>query len=322
MSVLVIGEIKYEHVYEINCKLDSEQKIVAESHNVHPGGKALYQSIAASRAGASVHLSSILGNDSDTLKTTLLLNNISLDDINFVDYANGHNVIIKDADGNISIITYEGRKFFLSEDMISNALNKHKLDCDYLLLHNGIRYMNYTLEQASKLSYKTVLNPSPVSNDIKDLKYNLAEWVILGIYELKYIMDIKDKLDISQLKSILKEFIHKYSIEKNVILTCGEAGLIYFDGEDFYSLPSIHTEEIINRTGAIDCFISFFITFLSEQRDITESLVLATIASSLSLSKSGGAVISPLRSEVLEKFSKDSPLTTSDLKILKQSDIS
>lgn len=302
MSILVIGNVKYERVYELNENLSKNKNMLASSHSIHPGGHALYQSIAASKAGAEVYISTILGNDAASLKTTLILNKINCSDIITVDAASGHTVIIKDSAGDKIICTYDGRKLYLSEDNIRSSLVNHQDNCDYCLIASDMKFSSFAVDEAHTLRYKIVFSPN-FSSDANVPDLSKVDYCIISIDELSRLLGLNNlSQDKNKLKKYLDELVSKYKINKLLLVLENKQGLISYDGLSYTSISINDQFNLIDDTGSEDCLAAYFTVLISEGKSFEEAACSALLATCLSLSRSGGAVVSPLRAEVNEKI--------------------
>ena len=80
---------------------------------------------------------------------------------------------------------------------------------------------------------------------------------------------------------------------------------------DGYQIPSMKLEEVIDTTGAGDCFCGTFAACIHEDRPIAEALRMATVASGLSCLKEGTLPSYPYLSEIeeaMEGFAEAKPI--------------
>lgn len=87
----------------------------------------------------------------------------------------------------------------------------------------------------------------------------------------------------------------------HVIVTLGEAGLIHNEGEICHHLPAF-TAETIDTTGAGDIFHGAFAYGILKNYSLLETLQMASMAASLSVSTAGGRQSIPELSLVREKL--------------------
>ena len=84
---------------------------------------------------------------------------------------------------------------------------------------------------------------------------------------------------------------------KCVVVTLGERGLVYFDGETFGELPAFEVE-VVDTTGAGDVFHGAFCYGLAQGFPLQENLRFAAAAAALKCRRIGGRAGIPRRAEV------------------------
>ena len=80
MKILNFGSLNLDYVYRVDHFVSPGETLSAASRDVLPGGKGLNQSIAASRAGASVIHVGTVGFDGSDLEEELRKANGGLDE--------------------------------------------------------------------------------------------------------------------------------------------------------------------------------------------------------------------------------------------------
>ena len=86
---------------------------------------------------------------------------------------------------------------------------------------------------------------------------------------------------------------------KCVVVTLGEKGLVYFDGETFGELPAFQVE-VVDTTGAGDVFHGAFCYGLTQGFSLEDNLRFASATSALKCRRIGGRAGIPSREEVDE----------------------
>lgn len=296
MNILVMGELLYEHVYEVEEALTFGQRLSAGTHNVYPGGKALYQALAAKRAGADVTIASVVGHDASTLKSTLSLNGIRTEEVRETDAASGHSVVFLSPDGKSCSLSYRGRKLHLDAEEIEGILRRARSSCSHLLIENGIRLRSFALEKAKELGYVTLFCLSPWNEALRSEELPPCDTLILGRFEAKKWLRCDENDDLTLFRMLCRSL----PADQTFILTCGSEGIYVRDREISEKLPGL-PREVRDVTGAGDCFAGYFAALLAEGKDRRASLFLASVAAGLTVSKSGGAIVAPSRVLTEEK---------------------
>ncbi|MGB2822002.1 MAG: PfkB family carbohydrate kinase, partial [Phycisphaerae bacterium] len=88
-----------------------------------------------------------------------------------------------------------------------------------------------------------------------------------------------------------------------VVVTLGERGLVYLDGDDFGQMPAFAVD-VVDTTGAGDVFHGAFCCGLIEGLDIEANLRFASATAAMKCTRLGGRAGIPTRDEVL-RFLKE-----------------
>ena len=89
-----------------------------------------------------------------------------------------------------------------------------------------------------------------------------------------------------------------------IVMKKGSAGCAYFSPEDSFSLPA-HAVEVIDATGAGDCFCATFVALTALGTDPREALALANAAAALSVTETGPMEGNRVLSEVKKYIAAD-----------------
>ena len=171
-------------------------------------------------------------------------------------------------------------KLFLKE--VKKIINNNTLliiaDYGHQLLSSSI-IKNY-LEKAKCTAINCQINSSSIgSHNIS--KYKKADILIINEAELRF----EEKDQISYIETILKNFSRKLRI-KNIILTRGKEGSIYFKNNKFYYCPAFAMKSV-DKVGAGDAMLSF--CSLAKYLNLEPELILliGSLAASISVQTSG-----------------------------------
>jgi len=84
---------------------------------------------------------------------------------------------------------------------------------------------------------------------------------------------------------------------KNIVITLGERGCVYNDGEEIKFHAAIPVKAV-DTTSAGDCFIGAFVTKLSQGLSIDKAIEFASKASAITVSRQGASKSIPFASEI------------------------
>ena len=293
MKILNFGSINIDYVYSVDHFVKEGETQSTYKRTVFPGGKGLNQSIALSKADAKVYHAGKVGNDDGFfLKDLLKENNVNVDYVKQVESSSGHTIIQVNKQGNNCILLYPGANNLQNEKFIRDVFINFE-EGDFLVLQNEINNLNLIIEIAKEKNMVIFLNPSPFDEKIKLLDLKKIDYFLLNEIEASQMCNI----DINDIDILIKELREKYPRAK-FVLTLGKDGVIYFDNKSIFK-HGIYDVEVVDTTAAGDTFTGFFIASASKNIGIEKSLEIASIASSLSVTKNGAALSIPSLEEVL-----------------------
>ncbi len=156
---------------------------------------------------------------------------------------------------------------------------------DYLLVQNEINAdINHkAISLADERGAHVVLNPAPSYVVPEDILAQCA-FVIVNEHELKEVFRINGFQDIDDIDAELLYLSEKY--QTNIILTLGAKGSkAAYEGQILTHQG--HKVEVVDTTGAGDCFCGVFVSCLSRDMGLQRALEIANKAASISVTKLG-----------------------------------
>lgn len=295
MRILNFGSCNIDYVYSVSHLVKAGETISAGNMKIFPGGKGLNQSIGLAKAGAEVYHAGYLGNNGEILRKAMSESGVNLSFIENKDIPNGHAIIQVDANGENSIIIYGGTNTCISKEYIDRVLESFTKD-DILLLQNEINDIHYIIDKAYKLGIKTVFNPAPFTDDLKDIDMKKIYCIILNETEAEGFCGT-DSPD-GFISYVRERYPHL-----TAILTLGSRGCIYIDKDDIIEQPAYKTT-VADTTAAGDTFIGYFLASISDGGSSQEAIRLACAASAIAVSRHGAAPSIPYIDEVIDVFGK------------------
>jgi len=289
VKICCFGSLNIDYVYSVEHFVRAGETISTKDRFIVCGGKGLNQSIAMSKAGASVyHAGNVSAMDGQLLLSTLQANGV---DVSFVDKkntANGHAIIQVDAKGENSILLFAGTNKLVSEEQIETVLSSFEPG-DLLVLQNEINMLPQLVYQGHKKGLKVILNPSPVSGITETVPLSLIDILFANEKEACYIGG----------GTTISESVHHLRTrypQMTVVCTMGKNGALVFDKEEYF-FPAYHVKPI-DTTGAGDTFLGFYVGSMTKRMNIRECLKYATAAAALSIQKKGASASIPTLVEV------------------------
>lgn len=289
MKIVNFGSCNIDYVYKLDHIVAIGETLHSKSMDTFPGGKGLNQSIAVAKAGATVYHAGFIGNDGALLLDTMRESGVMTDFVKQVDQPNGHAIIQVSEKGENSIFIHTGSNGLFSHEYIDEVLSSFGKG-DILILQNEINNIDYIVKTAYEKGMTTVLNPSPIDTELEKLDFNMISYVILNEIEGAYLSGCQEP---AKIISMLRK---KYPGIK-VVLTLGEKGCMYNDGDNLYTNPAYQVK-VVDTTAAGDTFMGYFVAGLWEGLDPEANLKRACMASAIAVSKKGAAPSIPVKDEV------------------------
>ena len=292
MKILNFGSLNIDYVYNVDHFVQAGETESSSRRETFPGGKGLNQSVALSRSGSEVYHAGGIGRDDGRfLKDLLKDSDVNTDFVREMNCPTGHAIIQVNSKGNNCILLFGGANIQQDKSFIDDVFENFE-EGDYLVLQNEINNLNYIVECAHKKNMVIFLNPSPFNSAITTLNLNYIDYFLLNEIEASSMCNIESE-DIDELIKVLRE---KFPHAK-FVLTLGKAGVCYFDDKKIAKY-GIYDVDVVDTTAAGDTFSGYFISCISKNLCVEDSLKIASIASSIAVSKSGAAVSIPLLTEV------------------------
>ena len=274
------------------------ETILGDRYNIGPGVKGCNQAIAIARLGGRVDFISKIGKDAygELALNTLKKNEIKTENIIqdaklqtgvagiLVDKKSGKNAInvivgapttlkINEINKQINII--KDSKIFLTQLEVPKDVTLH---CLKIAKENGCI---------------TILNPAPASEITKEF-YSNIDYFTPNETEAEFYTGIKITSE-KEAKLAAHKLI-SFGVKK-VIITLGEKGLFYADGQDEIYLKA-NSVKTVDTTGAGDAFNGGLAFGLSKGKSIKECLELANKVAGISTTKLGAGNAMPYLADI------------------------
>lgn len=295
-NILVIGSLNMDLVINTDRMPQAGETIHGKGFAHFPGGKGANQASACARAGGNVKM---LGKVGDDAYGDILLKNLSQDGVNI----NGIErekistgvAVITVFNGENSIILDKGANGLVDRDYIDRHIDA--IDwADYIIMQYEIPMETVVyVAQIVKSKGKTlIIDPAPMM-DVPSELYRMADIILPNETETAQLVG-EGNDDEASVKKM-------YELGcKNVIMTLGKKGSIYYNGENMINQPA-YKVKAIDTTGAGDCFTGSMVAALASDKTMEEALEFASKASAIAVGRRGAQPSFPWKSEV-EKWKK------------------
>ena len=294
-KIIVVGSANVDLVIHSAKMPKLGETLVGSKFQTNAGGKGLNQAVAITKLGGDVSFLGAVGQDNHG---KLLLNALSEHNIPFEGIRSE-----SEPTGSAMITIVDGDNFILLDAGANNALTpeviRHKKELiaerDYcvLQLEVSIETVWEICRIAKQSDTKIVLNPAPFKELPKAI-YPLVDHLIPNEHEAEALTGICISNEKSAVEAVRK--IKALGV-KNVVITLGEKGCVYNDGDNSILCPS-ELVTVIDTTSAGDCFIGALVTALSQNKPISEAITFATKAAAITVMREGASKSIPFADEV------------------------
>lgn len=290
VKFLNFGSMNIDTFFRVDHIVRPGETISADSIEKRAGGKGLNQSIALAKISDELHHAGNIGSDGKFLLDEMKANKVDISLVKTSKKETGNAIIQVDYKGENSIILFKGANFDNSKEYIDQVLGKFG-ENDILLLQNEINLLPYIVDRAYDRGMKIALNPSPITEQLKNIDLNKIDLLLVNEIEAKTLANV-DKVE----KGI--DFFRANYPDLKIVMTLGAKGSVYIDREKIIRQDS-YKVKAIDSTGAGDTFTGYFLGYFYKGHSLEESLEIASKAAALSVSKKGASISIPSHKEVL-----------------------
>jgi ribokinase len=293
-KVLVLGSINIDFVSFVSRYPYPGETLVSNDFGIFQGGKGANQAIALAKLDVTTLMLGKVGKDilSDVALSSLQESGVDTTGISKSRKSStGSASIWVNTQGQNSIVIYPGANAEVDEDFIIRH-EKFFDGTSWLLTQFEVplKSIQLALKFAKKHGLKTVMDPAPVKKIYNNHIWELVDYLLPNEIELKELTHTEDVL-----KGI---HILKSRGVKEVIVKLGKQGAAYEDEGKLLSFPAVSVEQVVDTTGAGDCFIAGFLYGMIQWGDITQAIKAANLTASYSIQRKGAAISFPNKSEI------------------------
>ncbi|MFG3045661.1 ribokinase [Streptomyces sp. NPDC048202] len=292
--IVVLGSTNMDLVTYVAKAPQRGETVTGREFRTIPGGKGANQATAAARAGAVVSLIGAVGNDAygTRLRETLEHSGVDTDFLRTVEGPSGTAHIVVDDEGGNSIVVIPGANGTVDhlspgdEGLIASA------DALLLQLEVPLPAVIAGAEAARRHGVRTVLTPSPAQPLPEEL-LSVTDVLVPNAYEAVTLTGRTDPLDAA---------VGLLDLVPEVVLTLGEAGVLYVSRDTEPLAVPAHQVAAIDSTGAGDTFAGAYAVAVAEEKPLREALSWAAAAAALSVQREGASASMPYRPEIETQY--------------------
>ncbi len=291
MKILNFGSLNIDYVYEVPHFVQAGETLSSASLKMFSGGKGLNQSVALGKSGACVYHAGAVGReDGEFLLKQLEEAGVDTAFVRRTEGRTGHAIIQRDPSGQNCILLFGGANQEIRREDVDQVLPRFAPG-DYLVLQNEISETAYIMEEAHKRGMRIVLNPSPMDAKIHQLPLAYVSMFLLNEIEAAQICGHEGSGE-----ELLAQLSARFS-KAAVVLTLGEKGALYGEGEEHFVQPACPVKAV-DTTAAGDTFTGYLLGSLARGCGPREAMAYAAKASAIAVSRPGAAPSIPEAWEV------------------------
>ncbi|MGW5047770.1 ribokinase [Streptomyces griseoluteus] len=292
--IVVLGSTNMDLLTYVARAPQRGETVTGREFRTIPGGKGANQAMAAARAGATVSLIGAVGNDAYgvRLRDNLEHSGVDTDFLRTVEGPSGTAHIVVDDEGNNAIVVVPGANGTVDhlspgdEGLIASA------DALLLQLEVPLPAVIAGAEAARRHGVRTVLTPSPAQPLPEEL-LSVTDVLVPNEYEAVTLTGRTDPLDAA---------VGLLDLVPEVVLTLGEAGVLYVSRDTEPLAVPAHQVAAIDSTGAGDTFAGAYAVAVAEEKPLREALSWAAAAAALSVQREGASASMPYRPEIEAQY--------------------
>lgn len=299
MKLLVFGSANIDYSLSVDRIVVPGETLNCGAMKVSAGGKGANQAYAIARAGARPYFAGKVGADGkfilDKLEGAGVDVGLVLDSPN----GTGCAFIQVDRAGQNCIVVYGGGNQEIAQTEVDAVLANFSAG-DAIVLNGEIGQLGYIYNQAATKGLKIFFNPSPINPAVKALDLTKADILffneIEGAYFAQSFSQTQAPSQPENPEAILHALMNKYP-HSQIVLTVGSEGSYYGYKANTFHVPCVKTNAV-DTTGAGDTFMGFFISTFCAGKTAKESMLTATKAAALTVSRPGAMDSIPSISEI------------------------
>ncbi len=298
-DIVILGVFVADTAYRAGRMPRMGETILGQSFALGPGGKGSNQSVAAAMAGGDVGFLTKLGQDTFAemaLATWEEAGVTSLATQHPESYTGAAFIFVDHGTGDNAIIISPGIAATIAPGDVeaqAGAIAAAKVFVTQLEQPQeaAIRALGIARDGGAA----TILNPAPAA-EIPDEMLALCDFVTPNETEASELTGI-EITDTSSARDAAAALLSR-GVAKAAIITLGENGCLWFDGDTALHVPALDAGAVVETTGAGDAFNGGFAVALAEGMPPGDALRFANATAAISVTRAGTAPSMPSRAEI------------------------
>ena len=283
MTVFNLGSINIDLVYTVPHFPAPGETLTTLDHQRTLGGKGANQSIALARAGGDVRHIGATNREDEWLRAEMRGAGVGMSGVQDSSLATGHAIVSVSVDGENQILLFPGANHDIDMDD-ANATLDQAGDGDWALLQNetngGAEFVAAARHRGLKLAYSA----APFDAEITAGLLPHTDLLIVNEGEAE------------ALAAMLGRPATEAGIP-HLVITRGGDGADYTGEAGSFHQPAFGVD-VVDTTGAGDCFFGYFLAELAVGVAVPQALRLASAAGALHVTRLGAGAVIPDRADV------------------------
>lgn len=287
MAIWNLGSINADMVYAMPHLPTAGETLSASGLEQFLGGKGANMSVAAVRAGSTVHHIGAVGPEGAWAVERLSEYGVDTRRIARVEVPTGHAIIAVEQAGENQIILFPGANRAITGDQIRSALSGASVD-DILVFQNETNQQAEAAKQARDLGLRVAYAAAPFEAE--------AVHAVLPYLDILFLNEVEAE----QLRQATGKAPQDLGVA-DVIVTLGAKGARHFDGRtgEVLEVPALPVTPV-DTTGAGDTFTGYVLSGLDRGLPMPQAMAQAARAGALMVMRHGTADVIPDQKEVQE----------------------
>lgn len=287
MAIWNLGSINLDLIYTLPRFPAAGETLAAEGLERFLGGKGANMSVAAVRAGATVHHIGNVGSDGADMVQKLQAFGVDVSHVQArPEVATGHAVISVVSDktdpnkGENQIILFAGANLTAAPAQVDLALSQAKTG-DIFVTQNETNMQVDSCQRAAKKGLRVCYAAAPFDAEAAQAVLPYLDFLTLN------------EVEAAQLFEATGTQAGDLGI-KDVIITLGSKGARHIDGDTgaVTEVPALPVE-VVDTTGAGDTFTGYVLAGLDQGRSAVEAMETAARAAAVMVTRRGTADVIP-----------------------------
>lgn len=283
MTVFNLGSINIDLVYKVPHFPAPGETLTTLDHQRTLGGKGANQSIALARAGADVRHIGATNPEDEWLRAEMRNAGVDLSAIQDSKLATGHAIVSVSVDGENQILLFPGANHDIDMDLANAGLDQAG-EGDWALLQNETNGGGAFVAAARHRGLKLAYSAAPFDAGVTAGLLPHTDLLIVNEGEAE------------ALAAMLGTPAAEAGIP-HLVITRGGDGADYVGAAGSFHQPAFDVD-VVDTTGAGDCFFGYFLAEIATGREVPQALRLASGAAALHVTRQGAGAVIPRRAEV------------------------